>query len=128
MGADSTTKEEEDFIRGMGVFEFTRYMRREYGVHLRFGTRGRVILEAMLRDCPEPVHTDRLMQLLWGERADGGPINPQANIAVAVTALRSQVAESRYSVENYWGFGYSIEVDAPPPKDKRRLGRPPGGG
>lgn len=68
-----------------------------------------VVLAVLLATAPRIASTARLLDALWGDRADGPSIN---SVPVYICHLRAMFRDHRIPLEirTHWGRGYSVLI------------------
>lgn len=49
-----------------------------------------------------------IIDRLWGDDPDGGPLAPLNNISIHVLRINRKLAHTDYRIENVWGQGYRL--------------------
>ncbi len=70
--------------------------------------RGRKILRRLI-DSGQVVTFEELIDLIWGHREDGGPLQVDNVIKVEITALRKGLKPG-VRIRSHYGQGYKLEV------------------
>lgn len=70
--------------------------------------RGRKILRKLI-DSGRPVTFDELFSLIWGHRADGGPLDPDNIVTIEVHHLRKNLKPG-VRIRSQYGRGYVLEL------------------
>lgn len=75
-------------IPGLVAYPRRRSLARN-GVEVRLEPQAYLIASAICMAAPSPVATADLIDLIWGDREDGGPLGPAAVIDVRISGLRA---------------------------------------
>ena len=73
----------------------------------------RAMIAALLHGQPKPVPTAHLVDVVYGDRDDGGPDNAEHIVRVQIYQIRTKLAHLGIKIEtvggcNRWSIGYRI--------------------
>lgn len=66
------------------------------------------ILTTLIKANGQPVHIKRLVDSVYGDDPDGGPMYPEPVIKHGITDLKYHVWAKGYDIRTVRGFGYQI--------------------
>lgn len=59
------------------------------------------------------VHKETLLDRMYGDRADGGPDDPENTLGVTICRLRKVFGKD--TIRTFWGEGYAWNIQVQPP-------------
>lgn len=87
---------------------FLNYLREELKVEVQAGRSFIGLMDALCDAYPEPASYERIVDCMYANRWDGGPLTAKRIVMVQVCNMRKMLKDTPYWIENIWGFGYRL--------------------
>lgn len=79
-----------------------------YGVEIKLDATEKKLMTILLEHSPTCVSTERICNILYGDRLDGGPLNAKICIRTYIANIRKQIKNTFYEIKTKWNEGYAL--------------------
>lgn len=102
--ADVTVKVD----RASGIYyDFIDEIAHDFGIDVYLPKGPAKVLQALIMSSPREVDTKRLVDVIYADRSDGGPLSAEKIIHQAIFKIREQLHGTNYVIRSN-SFGYSL--------------------
>ena len=97
-------------ITTVGYIDFRQRMKDYYQVDLNLTKTEIRVFELLLTRSPNIVRLDALINTMYFDRTDGGPLTADKVLQQAVCKIRKGLVGTPYTVNTEWGVGYELKL------------------
>ena len=98
----------EQDIRKMSADQFVYQIYQDYGLKLRLARCRRRFLGCLLKKCPLPVPHEQIVDAMYFDDPDGGPLGDRAMEQSVAWWLRRALKETPFEIQSHYRYGYAL--------------------
>ena len=96
----------------MGVDAFAYYVLQNWNIELHLGLKRRRFLAALLKRCPLPVPYSALLDAVYFDDPEGGPLTAMGVVKLMKHSLQQLFKPTPFIIKTHWNYGYSFELSS----------------